>query len=85
MIDLAEQNMSPGEFESVKQSVGLEAMVDRSSKEFKRLGLQHRSFDTQAMLMEHPLLLMTPVTRCGSKATVGMQPDTWKSWIALLE
>ena len=81
MIDLAEQNLSPGEFDAVKNHVGLEAMIDASSKEYKRLGLQHLSFDLEQKLREHPLLLMTPVVRHGSEVTVGAKPDVWKTWI----
>jgi arsenate reductase-like glutaredoxin family protein len=82
LIDLSEQNLSPGEFDSVKRAIGLEAMIDPSSKEYKRLGLQHLSFDLEAKLREHPLLLMTPVVRNGSEVTVGAQPEAWKAWIS---
>lgn len=81
MIELTEKNLSPGEFDSVKKAVGLEAMIDRSSKEYKRLGLQHLSFDLEEKLREHPLLLMTPIVRDGSRATAGAQPETWKAWV----
>ena len=80
MIDLSEQNLSPGEFDSVKKSVGVDAMIDVSSKEYKRQGLQHLSFDLEAKRREFPLLLMTPVVRNGSQATVGAQPEIWKAW-----
>ncbi len=82
MIDLSEQNLSPGEFDSVKRVIGLEAMIDPGCKEYKRLGLQHLSFDLEAKLREYPLLLMTPVVRNGSEVTVGSQPETWKAWIS---
>ena len=84
MIELSEQSLSPGEFESVKLAVGLQAMLDPACKEYKRLGLQQLSFDLETTLKEHPLLLMTPVVRNGSEATVGAQTDTWKAWIAHL-
>ena len=32
--------------------------------------------------LEEPLLLKTPITRNGSQATVGYEPDTWLAWIA---
>ncbi|MFW5739439.1 MAG: arsenate reductase family protein, partial [Myxococcota bacterium] len=81
MIELSEQNLSPGEFDRVRKVVGLEAMIDRDSKEYKRLGLQHLSFDLEDKLREYPLLLMTPVVRNGAQATVGSQPETWKAWV----
>ena len=84
MVDLLERNLSPGEFDSVKQAVGLDAMLDRESKEFKRRGLHQLSFDVEATLREHPVLLMTPVVRHGADATVGAQPETWKRWVAAL-
>jgi len=85
VIDVTEKNLSPGEFEAVKCVVGLEAMVDRGCKEYKRMGLHQLSFDLESVLREHPTLLMTPLVRHGSAATVGAQPDTWKTWIASLE
>lgn len=81
MIELTERNLSPGEFEAVKKVVGLDAMIDPTSKEYKRLGLQHLSFDIEEKLREYPLLLMTPVVRNGSEATVGAQPEVWKAWV----
>jgi arsenate reductase-like glutaredoxin family protein len=81
LVELTEQNLSPGEFDSVKRAVGLEAMIDPSSKEYKRLGLQHLSFDIEEKLKEYPLLLMTPIVRNGPLATVGAQPEIWKAWV----
>ncbi|MEA4835275.1 MAG: ArsC/Spx/MgsR family protein [Anaeromusa sp.] len=31
-------------------------------------------------LLEHPLLLKTPVVRNGAKATVGYCPEVWQTW-----
>ena len=85
MIELSEQNLSPGEFDAVKSAVGLDAMVDREGKEFKKRGLHQLSFDLESTLREHPALLMTPVVRHGAEATVGAQPNTWKAWVASLQ
>jgi len=82
VVDLSEKTMSPGEFDSVKRAVGIQAMIDPTSKAYKKLGLHQLSFDIEAKLKEFPLLLMTPVVRNGADATVGTQPDTWKEWIA---
>lgn len=81
LVELTEQNLSPGEFDSIKRAVGLEAMIDPASKEYKRLGLQHLSFDLEEKLKEYPLLLMTPIVRNGPQATAGAQPEIWKAWV----
>ncbi len=80
-IDLKQKGLSPGEFNSVKNAVGLDNMIDREGKEFQKQNLQHMVFDIEETLMQNPLLYRTPIVRCGKKALVGYHPDQWKQWI----
>ncbi|HTY09171.1 MAG TPA: ArsC/Spx/MgsR family protein [Candidatus Edwardsbacteria bacterium] len=80
-VDLAVKELSPGEFESVRRAVGLEAMIDRGGKEFARQGLQYQRFDIEAALKRNPGLLNTPIVREGQRATTGYQPEAWAAWI----
>jgi arsenate reductase (glutaredoxin) len=80
-VDLAEKELSPGEFESVKRAVGLEQMIDREGKEYARQGLQYQRFDIEALLRRNPKLLKTPIVREGKHATAGHQPEVWITWI----
>ena len=36
--------------------------------------------DKAEKMMEDPRLIRTPIVRNGKKATVGYQPDVWKTW-----
>ena len=66
MIDLKEKEMSRGEFENVARALGgWEKLVDPNAKD---------------KLFENQQLFLTPIVRNGRKATVGYQPDVWKTW-----
>ena len=84
LIDLKEKGMSPGEMRSVAQRVGgVVALVDKESPRYRDQGL-HVSHYAGAMLekilLDDPLLLKTPIVRCGANATVGYAPDAWDAW-----
>ncbi len=81
-VDLAEKELSPGEFESIRRAVGLEQMIDREGKEFQKQQLQYLTFDIEAALKRNPKLLKTPIVREGKRATTGYQPEVWKQWLA---
>jgi arsenate reductase-like glutaredoxin family protein len=85
-IDLKQKGMSPGELKSVAAKVGLEALIDREGARYRDKGLKSAAPTgprIEQMLLDDPLLLKTPVVRCGKEATVGHQPDVWEGWIAL--
>src|SRR5205807_2326762 len=81
-IDLAEKGLSPAELKSVARSVGgAAALLDRQGRRYVDKGLQYAApSDTraEALLLEDPLLLKTPVVRRASAATVGYSPDVWE-------
>ena len=81
-IDVAKFGMSKGEYSSVKKAVGgMEPLVDTESKEYEKSFMKYLSVeDQEEKLMENPKLLKTPIVRNGKLATVGYQPDIWKSW-----
>jgi arsenate reductase (glutaredoxin) len=81
LINLSEKPMSKGELTSILSSVTLDDLIDINSKLYKEKNLQYMKFDKMEMLLEFPLLLKTPIVRDGKKATVGFQPDVWKTWI----
>ena len=77
MIDLKEKGMSRGEFDNVAR-----ALVDPNAKDKQTLALLDALIDWQKedKLFENQQLLLTPIVRNGRKATVGYQPDVWKTW-----
>lgn len=80
-IDLNEKAMSKGELDSVKKCVPLETLIDESSKEYKNRNLAFIIHDIEEEILNHPLLMRTPITRFGRKAAVGVVPEVWKVWV----
>lgn len=81
-VDLAIKGLSTGELQSVKAAVGLENLINKVSKDYKRLNLDRISGTNlrEEILLNNPSLYKTPIVRNGKQATVGYQPDVWKSW-----
>ena len=69
-VDLAKYGISPGELKSVKNAVGMDALVSYLAYDEDKL----------EKLLEEPRLLRTPIVRNGRQATVGYCPDVWQSW-----
>ncbi len=80
-IDLKMKGFSPKELESVARPIGMENLLDRESKRFKEKGLAFMSpTRVTQVLLDDPLLAKTPIVRNGSQATLGFQPEVWKTW-----
>ena len=79
-IDLYKYGMSRGELKSVIAAVGLEALVDPKHPDAKLLEYLAYDQDKVEKLLEDPTLLRTPIVRNGKQATVGYQPEVWKTW-----
>lgn len=81
-IDLKEKALSKGELQSVKKAVGLENLINKNSKDYKKLNMDKiRGAETREdMLLKNPSLYVTPIVRNGKEATVGNEPEIWKSW-----
>ncbi len=82
-IDLKEKGMSKGELTSVMQAVGgLDALVNSGAKDSDTVALlQYLAADQKfEKVLENQQVLREPVVRNGKKATVGYEPDVWKSW-----
>ena len=82
-IDLGKYGISPGEYKSVKAAVGgFEKLMDESSKEYEANFVKYLSDDAdkEEKLLENPKMFKTPIVRNGKKATIGYQPEIWKSW-----
>lgn len=80
-IDLTIRGLSKGELSKVSSAVGgLENLIDKTGKEYEKRNLKYLVHNVEEVLLEHPLLLRTPVVRNGAKATVGYCPAVWESW-----
>ena len=79
-VDLGKYGMSRRELESVKNAVGLEAMIDEKDRDFPLIQYLASPEAKLDKLFEEPWLIRTPVVRNGKQATVGYQPEVWKGW-----
>ena len=82
-VDIKEKGLSKGEFLSVMQAVGgLEAMIDENCKDKDMLMLIKyiAAEDKMQKVLENQSVLRMPIVRNGKQATVGYQPDVWKTW-----
>ena len=82
-VDILSKGTSKGEFNSVAAAVGgWENLVDTSSKAYQNRTVQYVACDGDKVerLLETPAMFKTPIVRNGKKATIGYQPDIWKTW-----
>ena len=82
-IDLADKGMSRGELQSVAQAAGgLDNLLDPDARDTQTLALVRYLVDADKLdkVLENQQIIKTPVVRNGKKATVGFQPDVWKTW-----
>ena len=79
-IDLVKYGISPGELKSVRNAVGLEALINAKHPDAALLTYLAYDEDKMEKLLENPKLLKTPIVRNGRQATVGYQPEVWAGW-----
>ena len=82
-VDMSDKGLSKGELTSVMRAVGgPDAMLDENAKDQDALALiRHISADSKMeKLLENQQVIKQPVVRNGTQATVGYQPDVWKTW-----
>lgn len=82
-IDMKEKGMSQGEFNSVKQALGgVDKMVNTECKDKEATSrIQFVSaVNKEKRVFEYQQLIKTPIVRNGKQATVGYEPEIWKSW-----
>ena len=81
-IDLNQKALSKGELNSVKNSVGIKALINIKVKEYKTLNLDSIRSEVvkEEILLNNPRLYNTPIVRNGKLATVGYNPELWEFW-----
>ncbi|MDY0234752.1 MAG: arsenate reductase family protein [Gudongella sp.] len=81
-IDLFRYGLSKGEFENVKNSVGLSSLINSKAKDYEKLNLHQIRGNSvrEEIVLKNPKLLNTPIVRNGKQATVGYKPEVWKDW-----
>ena len=81
-IDMKEKGLSKGEFQSVCQAIGgYDKLIDTDCKDKDLLALiTYIAEEDKAEKILENLIIKVPVVRNGKQATVGYQPEIWKSW-----
>ena len=79
-VDVGRFGMSRGELASVKNAVGLEALVNPKHPDAVLLSYLAGDQAKLERIFEDPTLLRTPVVRNGKQATVGYCPEIWAQW-----
>jgi len=79
-VDVIKFGMSRGELSSVKNAVGLDAMIDKKDEDYPLIQYLASNEAKLDKLYEIPYLIQTPIVRNGKQATVGYCPDIWKTW-----
>lgn len=82
-VDLTLFSLSKGELQSVKAAIGLNNLVNRASKDYKKLNMDRIISESgrEEMLFNNPGLYKTPIVRNGKQSTVGYVPDVWTLWV----
>ena len=79
-IDILKYGMSRGELSSVKNAVGLEALVNTEDEDYPLFQYLAGTEAKLEKLFDCPWLIKTPVVRNGKQTTVGYCPEVWKTW-----
>ena len=79
-INLDEKEMSKKEFESVLRQVGIDSMIDPKSKDKELLTMFNYLSNKEDKVYLNQHILKTPIVRNGKLATVGYEPNVWKTW-----
>lgn len=79
-VDIMKFGMSRGELNSVKNAVGLDAMINTADVDYPLIQYLAANDAKLEKLFDCPWLIKTPIVRNGRQATVGYQPDVWAKW-----
>lgn len=79
-VDINRYGMSRGELNSVKNAVGLDAMINTADVDYPMIQYLSSNDAKLDKLFECPWLIKTPIVRNGKQATVGYMPDVWSKW-----
>ena len=82
-VDMKEKGLSRGEFQAVAAAAGgVDELIDSNCKDKELLTLLKyiAKEDKADKIFENQSVIKLPVVRNGKQATVGYQPEVWKTW-----
>jgi len=77
-VDLAEKEISKGEWTKLFQQIPAERLIDENSAYYKKNGYSYREYNPEEELLEHIELLKTPVLRVEGRFYCGFNQNEWK-------
>ncbi|MBQ2799085.1 MAG: arsenate reductase family protein [Ruminiclostridium sp.] len=83
LVDIMSKGLSKGEFNSISAAVGgYEKLIDEKSKAYESSTIKYLAYEEDKIekLLETPAMFKTPIVRNGKQATIGYQPEIWKTW-----
>lgn len=83
LVDLSRARLGRRELESVRQRVGMDALIDTESRAWKECPARFSPDEGARLdaLSQRPQCLRLPIVRDGKRATVGYRPEEWLTWI----
>ena len=82
-INLAEKGLSKGELQSISNKIPMNELLNKQSREYEKLNLKYMKYDIEKILLEHPLLLITPIVRFNKIVSAGYKPEIWKEILTM--
>ena len=81
-IDIDLKGLSKGELNSVKKSISINELINKDSKDYRKLNLDKiRSNDMkEEILLKNPKLFISPIVRNSNIATLGYKKEIWDTW-----
>jgi len=76
--------IAPGELRRFVERLGVETLLDPSSRAYREGGLAYLKMDETgivARLLADPGLLRLPLVRHGNEVTAGRAETTWADWL----
>ncbi len=84
-MDFKQRGPSKGELRRFFDKFGEARLIDRTAKRFEALGLRAAYYGDDRWLeiaCHEPLILCLPLVRSSDQLTVGLDEESWKSWVA---
>jgi arsenate reductase (glutaredoxin) len=81
-IDIDLKGLSKGELNSVKKSISINELINKDSKDYRKLNLDKiRSNDMkEEILLKNPKLFISPIVRNSNISTLGYKKEIWDTW-----
>ncbi len=82
-IDLTKYGMSKGEYQNILRAIGnFDDLLDKGSKAYENSFIEYLASKEakEEKLLENQEIFKTPIVRNGKQATIGYQPEIWKTW-----